>query len=109
MMSELRKMVQEDIENVFLDLDMFGEEHMVAGKMRTIILDDVENLRRNEQAQDPEALHNRRRMFYIAAKEFKKMPNAGMMIELDRKPYKIVRVEEEGGILAITIEMPEQR
>lgn len=109
MMSEFKKMVQEDIEDVFLDLDMFGEEHMVAGKMRTIILDDVENLRRGEQTQDPEALHKRRRMFYIAAKEFKKMPNAGMMIELDRKPYKIVRVEEEGGILAITIEIPEQR
>ena len=109
MMSEFKKMVQEDIEDVFLDIDMFGEEHMVAGKIRTIILDDVENLRRSEQVQDPEALHKRRRMFYIAAKEFKKMPNAGMLIDLDRKSYRIVRVEEESGILAITIEIPEQR
>lgn len=109
MMNEFKKMVQEDIESIFLDLDMFGEEHMVAGKKRTIILDDVENLRRSEQVQDPEAVHKKRRMFYVAAKEFKKMPNAGMMIELDGKSYKIVRVEDESGILAITIEIPEQR
>lgn len=109
MMSEFKKMVQEDIEDVFLDLDMFGEEHMVAGKKRTIILDDMENLRRSEQIQDPEAFRKKRRMFYVASNEFKKIPNAGMMIELDEKPYKIVHVEEESGILAITIEIPEQR
>ena len=47
-MSEFKDMIQEDIKNVFLDLEMFGETHIVAGKDRTIILDDGEKLRRSE-------------------------------------------------------------
>lgn len=103
-MSAFKDMVREDIKNVFLDLDMFGETHVVAGKEMTIILDDAEKMRRNGFYQDSKAIYSKRILFYAAAEDFGKLPPLGRTIEVDGINYKVLQAEQEDGIYAITAE-----
>lgn len=103
-MSAFKDMVREDIKNVFLDLDMFGETHTVAGKEMTIILDDAEKLRRNGLYQDNKAIYSKRIFFYAAAEDIGKLPPLGREIDVDGRAYKILQAEQEDGMYAIMAE-----
>lgn len=103
-MSAFKDMVREDIKNVFLDLDMFGETHVVAGKEMTIILDDAEKMRRNGFYQDSKAIYSKRIFFYAAAEDIGKLPPLGRNIDVDGRAYKVLQVEQENGIYAIMAE-----
>lgn len=103
-MTEFQEMVQADIKNVFLDLSMFGESHIVEGRERTIIIDDMEKIKRNEYYQDQEAVYSKRLLFYIAAEDMGKLPDIGRLIEVDGEMFRVVQAEDESGIFAVTIE-----
>lgn len=103
-MSAFKNMVREDIKNVFLDLDMFGETHVVAGKEMTIILDDAEKMRRNGFYHDSKAIYSKRILFYAAAEDMGKLPPLGMSIEVDGSSYKVLQAEHEDGIYVIVAE-----
>ena len=100
-MDSFKDMVREDIKEVVLDLDMFGEEHTVAGKKMAIILDDAEKLRRNELYQDNKAIYSKRIFFYAAAEDFASQPELGRVIDVDGRNYKVIQADEEEGIYAI--------
>lgn len=103
-MSEFKEMVQEDIKSVFLDLDMFGETHMIAGKEMTVIFDDAEKLRRNGLYQDNKAIYSKRIFFYVAKEDMGRLPSLGRRIDVDGRDYKVLQAEDEDGIYAITAE-----
>lgn len=103
-MSDFKEMVKGDIKEIFLDLEMFGEIHTVAGKEMTIILDDTENRNRNEQYQDSKAIFNKRILFYVAAEDLGSLPPLGMRIDVDGRDYKILQAEQEEGIYSIIAE-----
>lgn len=103
-MSAFKDMVMEDIKNVFLDIDVFGETHVVAGKKMTIILDDAEKMRRNGFYQDSKAIYSKRILFYAAAEDIGNLPPLGRNIEVDGKNYKVLQAENENGIYAIMAE-----
>lgn len=103
-MDTLKDMIQEDIKEVFLDLNMFGEEHMVGGKKMTIIFDDAEKLRRNSLYQDNKAIYSSRILFYASSEDFKKKPELGRTIDVDGRSYKILQAEQEDGMYVIMAE-----
>lgn len=103
-MSSFKDMVREDIKEVFLDLEMFGETHVVAGKEMTIVFDDAEKLRRNEQYQDNKAIYSKRIFFYAAAEDFGKLPELGRTIDIDGRNYKVLQAEQEDGMYAVMAE-----
>lgn len=104
MMGSFKDMMAEDIKEVFMDLEMFGETHIVAGKERTIILDDGEKLRRNELYQDSKGIYNKQIFFYIAVEDLGRKPEIGQTIDVDSRDYKILHVDHVDGIFAITAE-----
>ena len=103
-MSEFKDMVQEDIKEIFLDLEMFGEEHIVDGRKMPIILDDGEKLRRNEQYQDDKAIYSKRIFFYVASDDLGRLPELGRVIDVDDREYKVLQADEEDGIYSIMAE-----
>lgn len=103
-MSEFKEMVKGDIKDVFLDLEMFGEKHIVAGKEMVIILDDTENRNRNEQYQDDKAIFNKRILFYVAEEDLGSLPPLGMRIDVDGRDYKVLQAEREDGIYSVMAE-----
>lgn len=44
-----KDMVQEDIKNIFLDPEVFGETHIVDGNEMTIIIDENELVEREQK------------------------------------------------------------
>lgn len=103
-MSEFKDMIQGDIKEIFLDTEMFGETHTVAGKEMAIILDDAEKLRRTEQYQDDKAIYSKRIFFYVAAEDLGKLPELGRAIEVDGRDYMVLQADQEDGIYSIMAE-----
>ena len=103
-MSAFKEMVKEDIKGVFLDFEMFGEKHQVAGKEMVIIRDDTESRNRNEQYLDNRAVYNKRILFYVAAEDMGSLPPLGMRIDVDGRNYKVLQAEQEDGIYSIMAE-----
>ncbi len=103
-MSAFKDMVREDIKEAFFDLEVFGETHTVEGKKITIIFDDAEKLRRNEQYQDNKAIYSKRIFFYAAEEDFGRLPSLGRTINVDGRGYKILQAEQEDGVYAIMAE-----
>jgi len=103
-MGEFKDMVREDIKEIFLDLEMFGEEHTVAGKKMAIILDDGEKRSRNEQYQDNKAIYSKRILFYAASEDLGRLPEPGRVIDVDGRDYKVLQAEQEDGIYSVMAE-----
>lgn len=103
-MDGFKDMVREDIKNVFLDLEIFGETHMVAGKEMVIVIDDGEKRRRNGQYLDEKAIYSKRILFYAAAEDMGSLPPLGMEIDVDGRDYEVLQAEQEDGIYSILAE-----
>lgn len=103
-MSDFKDMVKEDIKEVFLDLDMFGEKHVIAGKEMVVIFDDAEKRKRNEQYLDNNAIYSKRILFYAAAEDMGSLPPIGREITVDGRDYKVLQADQEDGIYSIMAE-----
>ncbi len=106
-MNSFKDMIREDIKDVFLDFDMFGEIHKLNDKEVLVIVDENELMEREKRVQDTEAgLHNRRLLFYVAAADFGKLPSPGNTLRFDGKMYVIIEAVDESGIYSISLEVP---
>lgn len=104
MMSSFKEMVKEDIKEIFLDHEIFGEKHVIAGKEMIVIFDDAEKRKRNEQYLDNNAIFSKRILFYAAAEDMGSLPPIGRTIEVDGRCYKVLQAEQEDGIYSIMAE-----
>ena len=107
-MSEFKDMVREDVENVFLDLDFFGETHVIAGKEMTAIFDDVEKEKRSGRKDDISSVHKKTVLFYVSSEEFGALPAVGRVLSIDGKEYRVTKAEDECGVYAVTAEANRQ-
>lgn len=107
-MSAFKNMVQEDIKDVFLDFDIFGENHRLNGKKTVVIVDENELIDRASQQKDEDReLHNRRLLFYVAGEDFGKLPIPGKILNFDGRNYLITDAVDESGIYSISLEATE--
>ena len=108
-MDTFKDMVREDIKNIFLDFDLFGEIHRINGNEMLIIVDENELTEREKRIRDMEmGLHNRQLLFYVAAEDFGRLPSPGKLLDFDGKQYIITDAVDEQGIYSISMEVPEQ-
>lgn len=104
----LKDIIQNDITNVFLNLEDFGELHTVDDKEMTIIIDDNELVEREKKRKTmAEGLHTRQLLIYVAVKDFGSEPLIGRLLELDGDSYMVTDVSSEMGIYAISLEANE--
>lgn len=101
-----KEMMREDISNVFLNQDEFGEQHTVNGREGvSIILDDIELLNREkfrkEVKDDGTSLNHS--MFYVKASDFGRLPKAGQQVTIDGLNFQVEKAANEQGIYSITI------
>lgn len=105
MISEFQKMIKNDLTEVFLNPDEFGELHMVDGQEMTIIIDENELAEREAKIKTmAEGLHNKRLLIYVSAEEFGPEPRIGGLMELDDEFYSVTDVANEGGMYSISLE-----
>ncbi len=105
-MSAFKEMIQNDLKNVFLNPDEFGETHMVDGKEMTIIIDEIELVRREARIKTmAEGLHKKQLLIYVSAEDFGEEPLIGRMLDLDGSYYEVKDVANEAGMYSISLEV----
>lgn len=105
-MGTFKEMIRDDVTDIFLNLDEFGEPHTVNGKKDVnIIFDDVEILNRekfrSEVKDDGTSLA--KTMFYIKASDFGRLPKIGTHVTIDNMNFRVEKAVNEQGLYSITI------
>lgn len=101
----LKETMAKDIKNVFLNHKEFGEPHMVDGRKMCAIIDDNELSRReNLQREMAAGLHTKKRLMYVAAKDYGPMPLVDRVMELDGEFYTVTDVANECGMYSVSLE-----
>lgn len=105
-MTSFKDVLKNDIKQVFLNFDEFGEYHKINGETVLIIIDEnelTEREKRIRQGMNVE-LHKKQLLFYVAAEDFGPLPVPGRTLDLDGKQYEITDAENEDGIYSINLE-----
>ena len=105
-MKNFQEMIRDDVADIFLNPDEFGEPHMVNGRENVnIIFDDVEFLNREkfckEVKDDVTSLGNT--MFYVKASDFGRLPKTGTHVTIDSMNFRVEKAVNEQGLYSITI------
>lgn len=105
-MMSFKDVLKNDIKQVFLNFEEFGEEHKINGETVLIIIDENELTEREKRIRrgiDVE-LHKKQLLFYVAAEDFGPMPAPGWILNLDGKEYGVTEADNENGIYSISLE-----
>jgi len=100
-----KEILNQDIENVFLNTLEFADIHNVDGKNMPIQIDDNEVIEREKKAKsNMDRVYVKQKLIYVKAKDFGPLPAIGRQIMLDGKRYLITDSTDEYGIYTITLE-----
>lgn len=99
-----KQLLQQDVENVFLNPAEFGGIHMVDDREMAIVIDDHESYKRQTQGQYADGNYMKRKLIYMAAADFGRLPTYGSYITIDGEGYTVMDAVAEGDIYAVTIE-----
>jgi hypothetical protein len=100
-----KDILHQDITQVFLNPDEFGEEHTIDGKTMVAILDDMENVNREKKMKsNMDGIYARQVFLYVSADDFGPLPAQGRLVTLDGKKYLVVDATDEAGMYGITLE-----
>lgn len=100
-----KEILNQDIENVFLNTLEFADIHNVDGKDIPVQVDDNEVIEREKKERSHmDGLYVKQKLIYVKAKDFGPLPAIGRQIMLDGKRYLITDSTDEYGIYTITLE-----
>ena len=100
-MSEFQKMLAQDITDVFLDLDFFGETHSVEGK-EIVILIDNDTLKEKQGGQDL-AVAESSVLFYAKCSDLPRRKAAGQSLNVDGRECTVDDWSENMGLATIAL------
>lgn len=104
-----KEQIAKDSRNIFLNLDEFGEIHLVNGKKMTVLVDSMEQIDRQKRYQFNHSLYAdgvfiKEILIYVRDSDFGKLPRIGSSVEFDRAKYKVTDAIDEDGIYSISLE-----
>lgn len=105
-MTDFKELAAQDIKEVFLNPEEFGECHVVDGKQMTIIVDGMEVVERAKKQKENgriDGIYEKQLLIYVARSDFGKPKGIGNLLKLDGSTYRIVDLVDEGGIYSITL------
>ena len=88
-----KDILYQDIGNVFLNPEEFGEFHQVDGEQMPVIIDGNEVTER----------YKKQIVMYVSVSSFGPMPAIGRILRLDSSSYRVEDVINEGGVYSITL------
>ena len=94
-------MVEKDIKNVFLDIEFFGEKHLVEGSEVLIVIDS-DKLKEKQGGQDL-AVAESASLIYARAADLPRRRLAGQVINIDHRDYTIDDWSEDMGLATIAL------
>lgn len=90
---------------IFMNLEEFGEYHIVDGKEILVIVDDNEYTQRAQREESKvDGIFKKTKLFYVKQQDFGNLPAVGRVIRFDKKDYIVKSAINEDGIYSITLE-----
>lgn len=103
-MKSFKDLIADDIHNVFMNVDEFGEKHTIDGRAMTITVDNSEIIERSKkQIERTDGIYKKQILFYVSRAEFGRLPAIGSVLQFDGGQYTVTDAVSEGGIYSITI------
>lgn len=103
-----KDLIRKDNADVFINVDEFGEPHVVGGRKMPVIIDGNEMIEREKRQSGPESyrqgVYREQVLFYVRAGDFGKLPAVGRSIMFDGEQYLVTDAVDEGGIYSISLE-----
>lgn len=97
--------LRKDIEQVFLNPEEFGEEHIVNGKPMMIMIDDNELTEREKRMKSHmDGIYKKQTLVYVRALDFGPLPGVGKPIKIDGTTFIIADSLNEGGMYSLHLE-----
>ncbi len=103
---EFKDILCQDIGNVFLNPEEFGEIHQVDGEQMPVIIDGNEVTERSKKQIEKgriEGIYEKQIVMYVSVFRFGPMPAIGRILRLDSSSYRVEDAINEGGIYSITL------
>ncbi|MGN0162451.1 MAG: hypothetical protein ACI4EA_02565 [Candidatus Ornithomonoglobus sp.] len=102
--------MKEDVINVFLNPDEFGEKHVINGKTAVVIIDDdlsedtVNINLMGEATRGNSGLYNNQKILYISTNDLPGKPKVNSYMDIDGKRHIVRTSSVQGGLFKITLE-----
>ena len=104
---DFKELIKDDISNVFLNPEEFGELHTVGNRKMCILVDDNEMIEREKRTpmyDGTEGVYKRKLLFYVKAADFGPLPAVGRLLTLDGGSYRVIDSINESGLYSISLE-----
>lgn len=101
-----KEQVQEDIQKVFFDLDIFAEIHNVDGTDMPVVIDN-ESFKeiRATQKEHTDGIFLDGLLFYVSMEYLQILPSVGNVFYFDNVMYRVFSANNNGGIVEIVLEV----
>lgn len=104
-----KEQIAKDNTQVFMNVDEFGELHIVNGNQMPVIIDNNELVDREKRYRYRNSLYAdgvylKELLIYVKASDFGKLPAIGRTINFDGKIYTVSDAINEDGIYSLTLE-----
>lgn len=107
MTEEFKRSLEEDIEGVFLNIDEFGEAHVVNGKEITILFDEIELERVKGALQSgsdlAEDVHRADILFFAKQSDLPKRIQTNSVMEIDGRKWFVYQAKIVSGLWRILL------
>ena len=104
-----KEQIAKDNKTIFLNLDEFGEIHIVNDKKIPVLIDTLEQIDREKRYQFKHSLYAdgvylKELLIYVRDSDFGKLPRIGSIVKFDGKAYTVSDAIDEDGIFSISLE-----
>ena len=102
---DFKKMVEDDVHNVFLNIEEFSDIHTINGEEIPGQVDSYEQIEREKRYKDHmDGLYMNKQLLYVSKSDFGKIPKEGSILNLDGNPrFRVIEAVEEDRVYVITI------
>jgi hypothetical protein len=105
MSSAFKKQMQQDISNIFLNVNEFSDMHNINNKNIPAQVDEAEATEKEVKLLGyGDGVYTRRLILYVAEKDFGSAPSISSLLILDGKKYVVAETQTDMGLHAITLE-----
>jgi hypothetical protein len=101
-----KEILEEDVKDVFFNIDEFSEVHTINGKEMPVQFDSIEQIEKEKRFnQHMDGIFVQQKLMYVSADDYGQMPKQGSVIIVDKRRYIVADAIDEGGVYSITLEV----
>lgn len=100
-----KEQLKADVQNVFLDTELFADEHNINGKQMKVLIDNSELIERAKISGTAatDGTYTASILIFVASAELGPKPLIGSLMSLDGREFRVINCTDEFGIYSIEL------